>query len=231
MPPRSSRRRTFILTMLYTIFSKIYLISLVFACISSVYRYRKLDSASRVLCVFVCCALLNESVAYYLARKYHNNLPLYNIYCFIEFGILCLYFNKLIDMFIKKNIGIYIGISGIILGILNLRFVQGINTVNSYFLFLEGLLVIGMALFAFFRLLLKHDSLHFSRYHHFWFLTILIFFWSITFLAWGLYDYINMKFHDAAGTINFTLTVVSAITYGCLGLVFLFYPKMQRSND
>jgi hypothetical protein len=217
--------------MTYNLVYHIYYISLVFACLCSLCRYKRLDIASKVICVLVCCALLNESAAYYVAIKYHNNLPVYAIYCFIEFGLLCLYFNFLIDVFTKKKIGIYIGVAGIIFGVVNVTFVQNLNSINSYFLFFEGLSVIALSLFAFFRLLLKHDSLNLYRYHHFWFISILIFFWSITFLTWGLYDYINLELQHEAWKINVGLMIAGTITYGCFGFVFILYPKIPRTNE
>jgi hypothetical protein len=190
-----------------------------------------LDRGSKILAILVCCAFLNEGAAYFMARKYHNNIPLYTVYSLIEFGILCFYFNNIIDVFIKKNMGLYIGIVGILLGLINLKFVQSLNTINSYFLFLEGLSLVGMSLFAFFRLLLKHDSLNLFKYHHFWFICIIVFFWSITFLNWGLYDYFNLKWHHLIWKINIALSVAGSIAYGGFGLVFLFYPKMQKADE
>lgn len=171
--------------MIYNLAYCLYYCSILFATFYGIYRFNRLDTPAKILAVLVCCALINESAAYYLARKYHNNLPLYAIYCLMEFGLLCLYFNKVIDVFIKKNIGIYIAIAGILLGIINLVFIQSLNSLNSYFLFFEGLSVIGMSLFAFFRLLLKNDDLRLYKYPHFWFISILIFFWCTTFLFWG----------------------------------------------
>lgn len=217
--------------MAYQAANYIYLLSLFFASCCSIYRFNKIDAASKVLAVLICSAFINESLASYLAKKYHNNLPLYSIYCLIEFGLVCLYFNKVIDIFIKRNIGIYIGVAGIVLGIINLIFVQHLNSINSYFLLFEGLSIIGMSLFAFFRLLLKYDSLNLYKYHHFWFISILVFFWSITFLSWGLYDYINQQFFRLALNINIALAIVSIITYSCFGCVFLLYPKMRRVHE
>ena len=217
--------------MIYHLVYFIYFVSLLFASFCSLYRFKTLDAASKVLCVLMCCAFINECAAFYIERAYHNNLPLYAIYCFIEFGLLCLYFNYLIDVFIKKNIGIYIGITGIILGIINIVFIQHMNSLNSYFLFLESLTVIGMSLFAFFRLLLKYDSLDWYKYPHFWFISILILFWCITFLSWGLYDYFNLKLGQEAWKINCALLIVGVITYCSLGCVFLFYPKMKGINE
>lgn len=118
-----------------------------------------------------------------------------------------------------------------ILGLLNMRFLQNHEGLKSYFLLFEGLGIIGMSLFSFFRLLLKQESFNLYRYHHFWFMCTMIFFWSITFLAWGLYDYINMQLRNNAWKINFALLIVSAMTYTCYGIVYLLYPKMQRSNE
>ena len=217
--------------MVYQITYYISYISFLFASICIIYRFKRLDTASKILSVLICCAFIDESAAYFLAKKYHNNLALYNIYSLIELGLLCFYFNKVIDVFGKRNIGIYIGITGIVLGIINLVFIQPINSFNSYFLLLEGLLVIGMCLFAFFRMLLKYDSLKLLKYHHFWFISILVFFWSITFLSWGLYDYINRELQQNAIKIDIALLIVNTITYVCLGCVFLLYPKMKSINE
>ena len=176
----------------------------------------------------ICCAFINECTAFYLAKKYHSNLSLYAIYDFIEFGMLCYYFNNAIDIFRQKKIGLYIGIIGILFGIVNLIFLQHITSLNSFFLLFEGLSVIAMSLFAFFRMLLKYDSLRLYRYPHFWFIRIILFFWSITFLTWGLYDYINTQLHQSMLTIDTALETVGSITYCALGTVFLLYPKLTN---
>ncbi len=209
----------------------LYCASLLFASVCSLLRFRGLDTAARILCVLVCCAFLNEGAAYYAAKRYHNNLPVYAVYCLIEFGILAVYFNYVIDVFARRNIGIYIGIAGIVLGAVNVAFLQDLNSLNSNFLFFESIAVIGLCLFAFFRLLLKHDSLHFYLYHHFWFMSILVFFWTITFLTWGLYDYINLELKREAWKINIGLMLVGTITYTCFAVVFLLYPKMRNIHE
>lgn len=218
------------INLLYDSVNYIYLLSMLFACVCSVYRYRAVDTASRILAILICCAFANEGAAFYLTKKYHNNLPLYAFYGLLEYALLCLYFNRVIDIFIKYNLGLYIALVGVILGVLNILFVQHLN-INSYFLLFEGIVVIGMSLFAFFRILLKNDSLNLYRYHHFWFISVLIFFWCITFFSWGLYNYINQKFFRSALNINIALAISSTITYSCFGCIFLLYPKMQKNNE
>ncbi len=217
--------------MLFKISYIVYYSSLLFAATCCVYRYKILDNASKVMAILICCGFLNELAAYYLSKVYHNNLALFAIYCFLEFGLTCFYFNKVIDVFIEKNIGFYIMTIGIVFGILNLIFLQHIDSINFYFLFFEGLTIIGMSLFAFFRFLLKQENLDLYKYPHFWFISILIFFWSITFLFWGLYDYVNQQFKAIATPFNFILPAAGIITYIAHGVVFLLYPKMKTTNE
>jgi hypothetical protein len=215
--------------MLFKISYILYYSSLLFAAICCVYRYKILDSASKVIAILICCGFLNELAAYYLSIVYHNNLRLFAIYCFLEFSLTCLYFNKVIDVFIEKNVGLIIMAIGLVFGIANLVFIQHLNSINFYFLFFEGLTVIGMSLFAFFRFLLNQENLDLYKFPHFWFISILVFFWSVTFLFWGLYDYINLKFKSMAWGVNFTLPFIGVITYLSLGWVFLSYKKMLKS--
>jgi hypothetical protein len=207
----------------------IYIFSLLFASTCSAYRFNKVDLPSKIIAVLLCCAFINESAAFFLARKYHNNLHLYTVYSLLEFFLICLYFNYVIDIFKNRNVGILVGIAGLVLGIINSAYIQQRpNSINSYFLLFEALMVIGMSLFAFFRMLLKNDSLNLYKYHHFWLISILLFFWNITFFTWGLYNYINAELKQSVGKINTALMIIGTITYACFGCVFLLYPKMRR---
>lgn len=193
-------------------------------------RYKRLDLAAKIFCIFTGMAFTAESLAFFTARRYHNNMPVYAIYSLLEFGIISLYFNYSIEAFRRKNIGIYIGITGIMIGICNIIFLQPINTLNSYFLFVEGIAIITMSLFSFFQLLLHEEGLKLYAYPHFWFPVALSFFWSITFLNWGLYDYFLAHIHEQVWIINLSILAVDIITYSTIGIVFFLYPKMKGDN-
>lgn len=192
------------------------------------YNFKKLDIGGRIICVLLLTEILNESIAWYTAKKYHTNIAEYNIYSLIEFSITCWYFNNVIDIFKKKKIGLYIGVCGVIFGILDILLVEHLNVLNSYFLFLEGFLIIGMCLFAFFRLLLKHEEMRLFRYPHFWLISIFLFFWCITYLSWGLYNILGTRFSQYIPIISFCIWLVNIITYGGIGSIFLLYPKLQE---
>jgi len=192
------------------------------------YNFRKFDKGSKIIWFLLLTETLNESLAQYMAAKYHNNIAVYNIYSLIEFSIVCWYFNNVIDYFSKYNIGFYIGLIGVIFGIIDMTLLQPIDVLNSFFLFFEGFWIIGMCLFAFFRLLLKHEELRIFRYHHFWFISIFLFFWCITYLSWGLYNILGTNFSQYIPFITILIWIVNIITYGGIGSIFLLYPKLQE---
>ena len=213
---------------LYLDYVNIFII--LFSLLCCIYRYRALDHASKIFAILVCTSALSEFIGYFFATKYHNNLPVYAVNSLLEFGIICLYFNNIIDLFIRNNIGIYIGGVGILWGVTNIVFLQGLNKVNSYFLVFEGLCIIGMCLFAYVRLLLHHDQLRLYKYPHFWFITILMIYWSMIFLTWSLYNYVCVRYKEAGWIVSLSIVIVNMLNYISLGCVFILYPKMQKNE-
>lgn len=192
------------------------------------YKFKIIDLPSRILCLLLGLTFISELTAFAAAKKYGNNLPVYAVFSIVQLVLVALYFNFTIDVFSKKNIGLYIGGLGIVVGILNSMFLQPVNTFNSNFLFFEGLCIIAMALFSFFRLLLMNDDLRLHQYPHFWFGVILVLFWSVTFLNWGLYDYYSIKFKNEVWKIGTSILVVNVFTYMAIGINFLIYHKMKN---
>ncbi len=190
-----------------------------------------MDTATKVFLVLMGVTVISELTAIYVAGKYHNNMPVYAVFSIVEFALVSLYFGQSIDVFSMKKAGYIIASIGIVAGVLNLLFLQGITKFNSYFLVFEGIGIIGLALFSFFRLLLAKDELKLYRYPHFWFATILAFFWSVTLLNWSLYDYIMTYHKDIIGVVRWSIYAVNMITYSAISCVFILYPKMQKTYE
>src|SRR6202000_1189498 len=110
----------------------------------------------------------------------------------------------------------------------NIIFIQGIHMLTSYFLVFEGIVIIGMGLFSFFRLLLRDDQLQLYKYPHFWLAATLVFFWSFTFLNWSLYDYFDVRLKKLVPFIYILFSLAGIIFYCGVGCIFLLYPKMGK---
>lgn len=204
---------------------------LLLATLSGIIRFKSMDEASRIISVLIFLSFFTEIIAYYSARIYHTNIAVYTIYSLFEFSLTSLYFNYSIDLFYKKNIGIYVGIFGLSFGILNMLFFQPINQINSYFLFFESITIIAMSFISLARMTILHDQLRIYKYHHFWFVVIITFYWCSTFLNFSLHKYIVFDLKKNAWILNALNLVENIINYLSITIVFLLYSKMQRQDE
>jgi len=203
---------------------------LVLSFFSGISRFRRLDIAGRILVLLLLAEFVNEVVAHAYAKKYLNNMRVYNIYSILEFALLSLYFNYSIDVFRRMKLGYYIVVVGLIFAVINYTLIQQINTFNSYYLFFEGFTTITLSLISFYRLLMYNEDLKLSRYHHFWFTAVFLFFWSITFLSWGVFP-LMFKNKEVIGQMISFIWIVNIITYGGVGIIFQLYPQKQISHE
>lgn len=206
----------------------IYLVVLAAGVLCCIYRFPQLDNAAKFIGLFVLSTLISESAAFYMAWKYHNNMPVYHIAAPVHFLLVCLYFNAWLDVLRKKNIGLYLGLAGIPLAVINAVFLQPPTVLNSYFLLFEGTCIISLSLLAFYRLL-DNERVRIMRYPHFWFSYIFLFFWSLTYVNWAMYRLLGEKVAGAIPFIGTLLWFINVATYLCLGLVILLYPIKNKT--
>lgn len=195
------------------------------------FRYKKADKASRFICILIWSGLLTELVAKYASVKYHNNMPVYAIDRFIEFGLISLYFNYSVDTFSRHHIGYFIGTTVVLIGIANSIWYQPLNTLNTIYIFLECIVIICMSLYSFYRLLLTSTTIRLHERVHFWIPCIFVFNWCGTLSCWGLYDYFRKGVTEKLPILNISLVSISILTYIAFGLVFLLYPKMKSFDE
>jgi len=210
------------------IYSLFYVCLLFIVAVIALARYKVLDQASKVFCLLIVITSFTECIALYCSHFLHNNTQVYAIFNILQMVLTCLYFNYSIDVFYKWNLGYHFAALSIIAGVLNLIYLQPINTFSSYYLVFECLGVISMSLFSFFRLLLMHEQLRIKYYFHFWLPTCLIFFWSVTFFCWSLHDYLDHSGITNSWLLYLVIITTDILTYSSIGFLFLYYPKMKE---
>jgi hypothetical protein len=208
--------------------------SLLLACIAAMRHYKRLDRAAKVFAILLAIGCLSEIAAYFSAKKFHNNYLVYNIYGCFELLVLCLYFNYSIDVFRKKNIGIYIGIAGFLAGIADMLWIEkaSIYRNNVAFIFLEYIIVISLCLFALTRMLVQPGA-RLTGQLHFRLTVLLVFFFSLTFPYHYFYDYvvfIRRVSHEAAWFMSWSYHVINIVFYVAVIVVFLKYSKLQKAH-
>ncbi|WP_276132349.1 hypothetical protein [Polluticoccus soli] len=162
-----------------------------------------------------------------LAVKYHNNMVVYHVLAPLHLFLVSLYFNQSIQSFKERHIGWFIGLGGFAIALVSSIFLQPVKELNSYFLLFAGFVIISMCLYAFYKIL-ENDEIGTLNNPHFWFSFILLFFWSVTYLNWSVYQLLSKKVVEYMALVGFALPIISAITYIGFGVVFLLYPKMKK---
>lgn len=158
-------------------------------------------------------------------------MAVYGIYSPIELLLLGAYFNYSIQVFRANSIGLIIGSIGLAVGVANAIFLQPLNGSNNYFLFFEGMVTISIVLFAFARIMIEEAEQSLSRNPHFWIGIALVFYWSITFCNWGLYEYLYAKHPKSGWIVGLSLEITNLITYVVFIVVYLLYPKWVAVNE
>ncbi len=203
-------------------------IILLYASIAGVYNVRELDKASITLLLLMLVTFVNERLANYCIQKYHNSNVVYGLFNPIQLLFIALYYNLSVDKFKRNNYSLYIGLLATVFGLINYFWIQTPFKMNNFFLILESLIVIALSLFSFYRMLLEDETLILTKYPHFWFTSILLFFWTATFFIWGLYDYMTITLGIGKRLIHSVLLFVNVIHYVGIGTVFILFKKMQK---
>lgn len=193
-------------------------------------KYKCLDKGARIILLLIVVAAIAEQLASYFAYKIRNNYYVYGIYNPIQLVIISWYYNTTIDRFKINNAGIIIGLTGAVFGIINYLFIQSPKVMNSYFLLTECLIIIAYSLYFFYRLLLGDDDIKLFANPNFWFASLFLFYWTGTFLIWGMYDYLRFNVVGSSSLVHILLLIVSVITYIGFGTVFLLYKKIQTTD-
>jgi len=192
-------------------------------------QFRKLDNGGRIILLLLFVVLLDELIAHYFAKKYHNNLVVYNIYGLVELCLMILYFSYINNFFGNKKIAFFLLIFGLSAGILNFMFFESFQKLNSVYIFFEGFIIIVLALITFYRLLVFNEDLKLYRHPHFWFASVFLFFWGVTYLNWGFCPLLKNK--HTISQIIFFVWIVNIITYGSIGIIFQLYPKRSHYHE
>jgi hypothetical protein len=207
----------------------IYLILLALSFSISMIKFKKVDRASKLICLLLGMTLLSEAIGYIVAKYYRNNMPVYHFFNPIELFIVSLYFNASIKTFQKRNIGIYIGIMGVVVSAINTLFFQPLHTLNSYFLLFEGFCIICMSLFSF-RAMFDDEQMDPVQNPHFWFSAILLLISGITYTNWALFPILGAKMVSILPPLTFILILISIVNYTAFGLVFLLLPQKKQNE-
>jgi len=197
-------------------------------------RFRLLDRPARIFWGLVLLAFVSDLIAIYYAINPavngKGNIKVYNIAGITFTSCVCIYFNSFSREFLKREVGLYLGILSIIFGILNSCFIQSLDTPNTYFRIYQCLAIICMGLTSLGLIVIKPGYVNVRREPHFWLFSALVFFWSFIYLHLLLYDHFKVLFPQYQWIIAYSIFFANIIYNIFVAVVFMLYPKMTKPH-
>ncbi|GAB3996297.1 hypothetical protein GCM10028807_38490 [Spirosoma daeguense] len=184
----------------------------------AIVRRRFLQAELVYIGLFLLLSLIGELVSLTLSKLHIPNLFLLHLYTPIEFNIIALFYRRFFSNFYPKWLVIALLLIFNSFVILNVLFVQPLTVFNTYSRGLESLMVIGLAVLCFYKMLTELDVKHPETYPVFWINTGFLLYFagslilfvlanitieqpnqSLSLMSWGLHSCLFVLMHLAIG--------------------------------
>ncbi len=208
----------------------VYYATLSVAAIIFLLRYRCLDPATRVISWMVWAGLLTEAIARYAAMRYRNNLPVYNLYFFVYFLLIMLYFYRCNEAMRHQKWFYYLVIFVLLAGILSTLFFKPFFTsLNVHLLTLKFMVIGAMAMYSVKRVFMEEaDQATYARNVHFWIPILILLGQTITVCSWSYYQPWKELLGELGRVPDYTILLINIMVYAGFGLLAFRYPKLNK---
>ncbi len=132
------------------------------------FRHNHLKKELKVAAVFVGIGIFFEILSRIIAHIYKTNLPMLHLYTILEFCLIAWFYHIFFDGFFNhKTVPILI-LSFVGFAIINITFIQSLFEFNTYPRGLESLLITGLAILAFYKMLQELEYTRLDKSPIFW---------------------------------------------------------------
>ncbi|MBC7553626.1 MAG: hypothetical protein H7257_06565 [Taibaiella sp.] len=184
-------------------------------CYISVRAYKRMQASLKFVCILGVLTFVNEMVSavlgYYSISKAYG----YHFYNIVELALIAYAFVFYTNKKPGKGLLISISFGSIMLGGINMAFLQPINKVNTNMLMVECVLSIGMALAALFHLLKNDTTFNIYRSPNFIFWSAILLLMTGTFFFWACFEFLiqsNSKYKLPLIVIQVIINIVAYIS-------------------
>lgn len=205
-------------------------LTLYLAAALAIVRWKHFSPADRIVGILLIVTVVQETISFGMVRVMHrNNMVTYHIYSPVELLLICLWLYNSHAWKRARAFALSCGVAGCLLSLLNSIFLQSIHIPNTYFLLIEGALIIQLSLTSIAGLVMR-ESADPYRMVHFWIALDLIFYWSITLVAYGMIGLTTENDMVAHHWARIILLLANILFYTALGVIFLRYKKLIPSG-
>lgn len=196
----------------------------VFSVVTGITNLRRANTPDKIFILYITLAGSQEYLGQYLGFWTAH------IFAPLELLILGCYFDLTFTMFKRNHIGTLLGSLGFVISLLNTWLLQPLSIMNTNFLMLEYSVIILFCLYAYLQILMIDLDGVFSNVS-FWIVSLLLFYFSITFAGWGVFTLLPRTNTHLDIAVNYIRYFSSLLFYLAAGIIFLRYPKMIRSGE
>lgn len=157
--------------------------------IACIVYWHKVPKEVFILFWYFLASIIIFGYSNYLADRNINNLYLYHMFSIIELTLLLQYFKKIIELRVIKKVIKWITFIFLILSLLNILFLEKINSLNSNTQSLEFLLLIVFCFIYYNDLAKSNQIVFFYKQPVFWIVTGFFIYFSCTLIVFSLYKY------------------------------------------
>ena len=214
-----------------TILNNIYLSFLFLAIAAGAFNFKYLDNKAKIIFLLLILTGIGEVISFFLKIYINRRTPVYHFSAIISLFLVSLYFIKNIFPSTKPKFIVLLGSVYFFIGIADTIFFENLYQINTNVLILRGFLIIAMALFALYKILID-DTIHETyNYIHFWLWILILCLYGFSYFFWS---YIKILSNDGKGKYqNILLDIHGAtnvIVYGGLFIIFLLWSKRFKNE-
>jgi hypothetical protein len=206
----------------------VYLIFVSFAALAGSIRWSLLQWPDRFLLILLFFTLGEEILNTALSGSQIKNLNTFLVYSPLELFLFALYFNYSVPQLRAGHAGIWVGVAGIVAGVL-IPLLTNVDDSFSYYLVFENTMIILMCLLSFYHILMREDHSP-TPMAHFWIVMCILLYHSVNLTGWGLYSILDKTNRPLRDVIKAIREYSNMLFYAGLALVFLRYPKLIPSG-
>ncbi|HTN16098.1 MAG TPA: hypothetical protein VL092_00350 [Chitinophagaceae bacterium] len=206
----------------------IYYIFLTAGVVFGLLRLKRYDSAMRIVVLWLCVIAVAELITYILLKtgQHTTKYLVFHISAVLELILISAYFLKLFcppRLFTRYLLLICILCTTA--GLLNVRYLQSWDQLNTNMLMLESFCIITLSLYAIYRTLKNDLVLHLFRDAHFWIWVLWLVLWSATFFFWAFIRILYRSDWAYVGLVMNLQALINLVVYAGLSGILLLYTK------
>lgn len=206
-----------------------YYVVLGWCSLTALLRFRQADGATRCLCLYVIYGMITEMLSLYSYYHYGNNYILYNLYACISLILLGIFFYLSLSA-AKSRWVVFLIISITCCGLAtDAIYFPEFKNAHQYILnYISYLLIIVIALYSIYLLILRDEKAVIYKQPLFWTATVLVLYEFVN--LWGKSSYYPFRLVFALNKnyFHFVILADNILLYAALGFLLWRYPQMKH---